>query len=285
MDAALRNPNVRLVGVLTPSDSFKAVMLNRPSGNVTRAACQGLGARTRIHGTRLSGYALFHCQITYAPHVYGGESFTGSYWTRPWSKSAVCVSNVSQGTCPPPLPLHPLPGDPRSCLKAAPSNVACIAQVADVAAGKPISARPASPAPSGPPTPAPGLAGRNREVCTTPALLDDERYDPVEAASGRPSALVLMYLGRPMGALELARYAHEAVRPRNGGDVFRHRLHSPGWGRSRRSDLRADDPSGRRDPHGRWPAVPRNRRRPVRGGGRVALRRAPAGRGGVVLGE
>ena len=30
-----------------------------------------------------------------------------------------------------------------------------------------------------------------------------------------------------MVALVLARYAHEAVRPRNGGDVFRYRLHSP----------------------------------------------------------
>jgi hypothetical protein len=140
MGAALKNPQVKLVGVFTSGDWFKEVMGNRPNGNVTRAACQGLDPRARMRGTRPRGYALFHCQITYNPSNLGGGPFTGSYWTRPWSKSLVCVTNVSQGTCPPPLPARPLPGDPRNCsvTKTDPLNgpLLCPRQIAEKAAAE-----------------------------------------------------------------------------------------------------------------------------------------------------
>ena len=66
--------------------------------------------------------------------------------------------------------------------------------------------------------------------------------------------------------------------------MFRYRLHSPGRGRSRRGDLRSDDPRRRGDHRRQERALPCRRRGPVRGGGRVAVRRTATGRSGLERG-
>jgi hypothetical protein len=133
MRAGLLKPKVRLFGILhspTPGlrdpSNFLDVRIKRVS------SCKGLGAR------KSGGYALFKCGITWTVTATSdAPPTTGSYWTSPWSKRTrsaaaplVCVTDVSRGTCPPPPPRHPLPGDPRKC-----GNVpTCIGELAGVAA-------------------------------------------------------------------------------------------------------------------------------------------------------
>lgn len=132
MGKALRNPNVKLVGVVT--DDFKPAVIYRRGVIVNAAACRGVGSHTR------AGWALFQCHLRYAVHATGSTPETGTYWTVPWKKTIVCVSNVSRGTCPPPVPAHPLPGDPRNCsvTKSDPLNgpFSCLSGTAETAASK-----------------------------------------------------------------------------------------------------------------------------------------------------
>lgn len=95
--AAILNQNVTLVGVAT--DSLEVAIRDRKGVTISAASCFGIGAN---HGGR---FATFSCRISSA----------GPYWVRPWSASVVCVTDVSAGTCPPPLPIPHLPGDPRTC--------------------------------------------------------------------------------------------------------------------------------------------------------------------------
>lgn len=128
MEAAMRDCSVKLVGVVTTSDHFWPALTAHCDERVTNARCRGLGARTH------KGYAIFRCRLLYGrgPGAFG--AYVGSYWTRQWTASTVCVSNVSRGTCPPPLPPDPLRGDPRKCMKG--WYVRCIAETARVAATK-----------------------------------------------------------------------------------------------------------------------------------------------------
>ena len=70
-----------------------------------------------------------------------------------------------------------------------------------------------------------------------------------------------------------------AVRPRNGGDVFRYRLHSPDGDDLGEATYAMMIKPGEEIHLGCGPAVPRSRCRPVRGGGRVAVRRTATSRG------
>ena len=125
MEAAIGEFDVKLVGVIT--DRFSATLSYHADFNVDSALCRGLGSRTR------AGYGLFRCKLTYHDRGPGlAGPYFGSYWARPWNSMTVCVSNVSRGTCPPPLPDHPLRGDPRRCMKL--SGVACLARAAGAAA-------------------------------------------------------------------------------------------------------------------------------------------------------
>jgi hypothetical protein len=129
METALGDFGVKLVGVVTTKDHFSPALSFHADESVSSAHCRGLGAHTR------ASYALFHCQLLYADRKgEGGNAYSGSYWTRPWTASTVCVSDVSRGTCPPPLPPDPLRGDPRKCMKG--WYVRCIAETARLAATK-----------------------------------------------------------------------------------------------------------------------------------------------------
>jgi hypothetical protein len=134
MEDALGDFGVLLVGDVT--DRFGTALGPRSHANVglMGIACRGLGPRT--HG----GYALFRCKFAYFDRGPGGGfgTRTGSYWTRPWTASTVCVSNVSRGTCPPPLPPDPIRGDPRKCVYDVNGfwGVRCLARTAKVAATK-----------------------------------------------------------------------------------------------------------------------------------------------------
>lgn len=132
MEDALGDFSVLLVGDVT--DRFGTALGPHSHADVypTGISCRGLGARTP------RGYALFRCSFAYADRAPGGGfgARTGSYWTRPWTASTVCVSNVSRGTCPPPLPPDPVRGDPRKCVHDVNGfwGVRCIAETAKVAA-------------------------------------------------------------------------------------------------------------------------------------------------------
>ena len=128
METAMRDCSVKLVGVVTTSDHFWPALTAHCDERVTSARCRGLGARTR------AGYAIFRCRLLYGrgPGAFG--AYVGSYWTRQWTASTVCVSNVSRGTCPPALPPDALSGDPRKCMRG--WYVRCIAETARVAATK-----------------------------------------------------------------------------------------------------------------------------------------------------
>lgn len=128
MENALAEFGVKLVGVITKKDHFRPALTYHADEEVTSALCRGLGARTH------AGYPLFRCNLLYrdrAP-VAGSPAHAGNYWTRPWTASTICVSNVSRGTCPPPLPRDPLGSDPRKCMNG--WDVRCIAQTARTAA-------------------------------------------------------------------------------------------------------------------------------------------------------
>jgi hypothetical protein len=77
-------------------------------------------------------------------------------------------------------------------------------------------------------------------------------------------------------AAEHIRSTPRAVRPRNGGAMFRYRLHSDGNNLGEATYAQMIHLGGR-DPSSRRPTVPCDRRRDVRGGGRVAVRRATSG--------
>jgi hypothetical protein len=126
MESAMGDFSVKLVGVVTTNDHFWPALTFHGDEQVTSALCRGLGARR--HG----GYALFRCQLLYTNRAAPFYPYAGSYWTRPWTASTVCVTNVSRGTCPPPVPADPLRGDPRKCMKG--WYVRCIAETARVAA-------------------------------------------------------------------------------------------------------------------------------------------------------
>jgi hypothetical protein len=112
MEEALRAFDVKLVGVITTTDHFASTLSFHADEEVTSAHCRGLGLRTH------SGYAFFRCRLVYHDRSVGlAGPYKGSYWARQWTASTVCVSNVSRGTCPPPLPSDPVRGDPRKCLK------------------------------------------------------------------------------------------------------------------------------------------------------------------------
>jgi hypothetical protein len=135
MEDALRDFGVNLVGVVTTHDHFRPALAFHGHGDewVTSVSCRGLGQRTR------TGFALFRCQLAYHDRLDSTRfTYTGFYWTRPWTASTVCVSNVSRGTCPPPLPTDPARGDPRKCMEDSYGDwhVRCIAATAKQVATK-----------------------------------------------------------------------------------------------------------------------------------------------------
>jgi hypothetical protein len=65
--------------------------------------CRGLGKARR------SAYGGFLCSV----QPQGVQRYW--LWVRPWGPSFICASNWSLFACPPRLPAHPLPGDPRVC--------------------------------------------------------------------------------------------------------------------------------------------------------------------------
>jgi hypothetical protein len=125
MQAAIQQK--KFGGALVP-DFPTRTLLDTSIVTVTTAKCRGLGSHTR------KGYALFRCHVTWSSPNLGGGPFAGDFWTVPWTKS-LCITDVSRGSCPPPLPRHPLPGDPRKCAAAA-GNVICIAEAAGLLARK-----------------------------------------------------------------------------------------------------------------------------------------------------
>jgi hypothetical protein len=136
MEEALRAFDVKLVGVITTTDHFASTLRFHADEEVTSAHCRGLGLRTH------SGYAFFRCRLVYHDRSVGlAGPYKGSYWARPWTASTVCVSNVSRGTCPPPLPTDPARGDPRKCMEenffvTGDWHVRCIAATAKQVATK-----------------------------------------------------------------------------------------------------------------------------------------------------
>jgi hypothetical protein len=105
MQAAIKHK--KFGGALVP-DFPTRTLLDTSVVTVSSAKCRGLGSHKR------TGYALFQCHVTWDSPNLGGGPFAGDFWTVPWAKS-LCITDVSRGTCPPPKPLHPLPGDPRKC--------------------------------------------------------------------------------------------------------------------------------------------------------------------------
>ena len=105
MQAAIKHK--KFGGGLVP-DFPTSTLFDTSVVTVTTAKCRGLGSHTR------KGYALFRCHVTWSSPNLGGGPFAGDFWTVPWAKS-LCITDVSRGSCPPPLPAHPLPGDPRKC--------------------------------------------------------------------------------------------------------------------------------------------------------------------------
>jgi len=100
-DAARAEPVYR-----TPAQAAQSIIGKSPRtgvmmAKITAASCTGIGT------SRTPGYATFACQARWA-------SMSGRVWMRVAS-AGVCVSNRSLGDCPPALPTHPLPGDPRLC--------------------------------------------------------------------------------------------------------------------------------------------------------------------------
>jgi hypothetical protein len=120
MQAAVKH---KKFGAALIPDFPRKLLLDTRIITVTSAKCRGLGSHTK------TGYALFQCHVIWDSPNLGGGPFAGDFWTVPWTKS-LCITDVSRGTCPPPKPLHPLPGDPRTC-----GNLPiCIGAVAELAA-------------------------------------------------------------------------------------------------------------------------------------------------------
>lgn len=91
------------------------------------AACHGLGKATK--GT----YALFSCSMAFTSRLADGVT-SATAWVRPWTATALCVTQTSAGTCPPPLPAKPLMGDPRKC--GSPDLARCVQTSAQNAIAK-----------------------------------------------------------------------------------------------------------------------------------------------------
>lgn len=94
-------------------------------GTITGATCVGLGKATK------GAYATFKCSLTLSRSPSPGVA-SGTYWVRVWGASSTCASDRAIAACPPALPAHPLPSDPRLCsLKGVP--VYCMLQAAEAA--------------------------------------------------------------------------------------------------------------------------------------------------------
>lgn len=95
------------------------------ASKITAVSCSGLGKASK--GT----FVVFSCNLTYlAPSSSAKSQMT--VWARPWSSSAVCLTAISVGACPPAPPAHPLADDPRACGEY--SYVYCIVSAAETAA-------------------------------------------------------------------------------------------------------------------------------------------------------
>jgi hypothetical protein len=98
---------------------------------IESARCRGVGA------ARKGRYGGFTCSIREGG-ANPGQSATA--WVRPWTATSLCASDSALVSCPPPLPAHPLPGDPRVCQLHA-DALSCILYSAEQAATQGLQAK------------------------------------------------------------------------------------------------------------------------------------------------
>jgi hypothetical protein len=131
MQAAIKHK--KFGGALLTSDFTTRTLLDTSVITVTSAKCRGLGSHKR------TGYVLFQCHVVWDSPNFSGGPFAGDFWTVPWAKSFLCITNVTRGSCAPPAPAHPLPGDPRrKCGQLGPAP-SCLAGIAKAAATKDLT--------------------------------------------------------------------------------------------------------------------------------------------------
>jgi len=95
------------------------------------AHCRGVGA------ARKGRYGGFICSI----HESGpSPGQTATAWVRQWTTTSLCASDRALASCPPPLPAHPLAGDPRVCRLHA-DALSCILYSAEQAATQGLQAK------------------------------------------------------------------------------------------------------------------------------------------------
>lgn len=88
------------------------------------ARCSGLGK------SRAGGFTVFSCELARPSPNVPTLMQRATMFARPWSRRAICISDVSQGSCPAPAPARPAAHDPRVC--GDPDQAKCV--IAAVAA-------------------------------------------------------------------------------------------------------------------------------------------------------
>lgn len=115
--------------------TVNAGVARAPRGSIdtfSSVACQGAGKATA------GRFGMFSCALAWTENSdMSKTAFSGTFWMRPWSANSICLTSISQGACPPPLPAVVKTGDPRQCPSANGDLAHCVSSaVHDAAAAQ-----------------------------------------------------------------------------------------------------------------------------------------------------